>query len=217
MALIEKSLTFLTLGAMAIALAGCPGTTTETGDDSGKVEDTNPEETGETGTKPPDTGTAALAFTMEGATSGPTWAGGSFGIMWYGIYTGVSVCDVIGDMVDAGSPPAPGCPDCAWSFNLKTQGSVASGTECEDLATFGAPATYDGAMDDDGYSWGWADEFDFYGDGSAITTSTILIYSTKYSDWGAFAWNYGSYPSVYGDATSFQAFSFRSYYYYYYL
>ena len=154
---------------------------------------------------------------MSGGTTGPTWAGGSFGIMWYGLFTGTSVCDVIGDMVESGTPVAAGCPDCAWSFNLKTQNSVATGADCEDLAAFGAPATYDGAMDDDGYSWGWADEFDFYGDGTAITTSTILIYSTTNADWGPFAWNYGAYPAVYGDATSFEANSFRQYYYYYYL
>lgn len=171
----------------------------------------NPDNTTNDGHVDFDTGIAFFYYYGDGKTTDGAWESGHFGNIWYGAFGQGNVCDVVGDWAKSG-PPEGGCPGCEWAFTLIVEDTLATGTQCDDLAAIGA---VDGAWDRLEYGFAWTDElaFNYYGDVVYLDSVILLFYD---GDWAPFVFNYGSYQAVQGTAEDFSFLTYRTEYHSYY-
>lgn len=146
-----------------------------------------------------ETGVAVFMYAGNGKVQDGSWVEGQFGNIWWGTWTGETVCSVMGDWSMAGPAPS-GCYGCDWAFELRVDATVAEGSHCDDLAPVGA---MDGAWDNLSYPFGFATEW-AYSSGMNVfyLENTILLFSD--STWFPFAYNFYSTESVSGSAEDFE-------------
>lgn len=118
-------------------------------------------------------------------------------------------CWNVGEWVHVGDA-APGCPQCAWSFELDVRNTVAEGVWCEELGRTGGE--WDGFVG----SWGFAELYSFEYGGYAYEVNTaVMYYFATVGYWSFLSYNYDGYGNNSGTAA---AMSFRQPYdygYYY--
>lgn len=225
----SKTLASLLAVGGLLSLAGCYKEPEEKAKDSAPI-DTSDD------VVPEDTGVMYL-FIVAGGTHTPAVEDppapaslvGKYGAGWYGIIEQDWVCVVTGDWASTDVTPKEGCPECVWSFDMRVSNTQTDGgLRCDISEEIGLGAGFfDYAEEDEGTSYGWADAFDFYGDGSIIVENSLLFQYTGrgYDGWYASFFNAAAYDiqMIYGDATSFDAFkgwrdtAGNQFYYYYYL
>ncbi len=211
-------MTLTTTRLLALALlTGCFGTTA---DETDKSSNNNDDDSGTTDSGTTDTSTdtdtsgggggadtamAAQIFVGNVTTDGAgSFVSANLGMAFFGIPAQAMVCDFRGELTLEGAAATPACPECEWSFNLTgITGSTGGGALAPDGDCEGKFMLADGAFDTYfDYDWGFAPNFDFYGDGSIIVDETVLLGDG--TEWFPFAFNAAAYEitQVYGDSTA---------------
>lgn len=180
------------LGAVSVALTGCPGKDLEDTGTPPQPDDTDTSPGGGNGGA--ETGTALLFFYGD-LNADQT---GRFGLQLYQAKPLpeqlVSLCSIIGD-VRAGST-LPSCEGCDFAFDLVVRNSSAEGERCRDLGW------YNGSIDGYGGGWGWSRSYTYVGTEETYTMDNVVWYyfsSTSEPGWSPVAFSYDGQP-LYGYA-----------------
>ena len=159
-----------------------------------------------------DTATAIVYYAGDATVcDGPTLLTGHFGYDIQSTTTGDPVCEVFSTWSDAGGTlPRAACPDCDWAFNLTLSDGTLSGTACEG---FGLTAdSWDGLE----LPWGFSPAYDYVSGTDVYSlTDVVFLYSTDYSAWQVFSYNYAGYGDNVSDGTSLTFARAYTYVYYY--
>jgi hypothetical protein len=132
------------------------------------------------------TGLAAAYWVGTLNATSSRFSSGTFGVAYYGLASGASVCDFRGTLTSEGS--ASTCSGCSWAFNLSPlSGSRATSGDCAPMGL--SSGAFDGAFD---YSWGFAPSYVYSGSyGSYFLEDAVLL--NDGTGWFPFAFNYGAY------------------------
>lgn len=218
LALATRRTLALLLGASA--LMACPPK--GGGPDTPADTDTDPDPDPDTDTETAeDTGIASLYWTGTFETAAGEFSSATLGFTGYGLVEKDWVCTISGTLAYEGDAPA-GCPGCEWAFDLSgVSASDSAGAHCDGFGdTIFADNAIDAYFD---WSWGFAPSYTYYGsDGTAYPLAETLFINQDGTNWGLFAFNYGSsFQMIEGDATSLSILAQASdgtaniYYYYY--
>ena len=131
-------------------------------------------------------GVAQQFFVGRLNVSGSTYSSGNLGMAFYGVPSGAMICDFRGDLTSLGrATQASSCTGCTWSFDLS--GVTSSRQQSGDCAAVGLSAgAFDTSFD---YEWGFANSWDFYGDGSIMVDETVVLNALDGRGWLPFAFN----------------------------
>lgn len=131
-------------------------------------------------------GVAQQFFVGRLNVSGSTYSSGNLGMAFYGVPSGAMVCDFRGDLTSMGrATQASSCTGCTWSFDLS--GVTSSRQQSGDCAAVSLSAgAFDTYFD---YEWGFANSWDFYGDGRIMVDETIVLNALDSAGWFPFAFN----------------------------